>query len=112
MKQYLLGTIFSLLAFSTPALAAADNEDLGALMPAAVAAEGQIDDAGEASLTMRGNAVHIQNAQGATLEVFDITGKRVLTARIDSNEKTIPLNLGKGCYILRVGKLTRKVSLA
>ncbi|EJX02798.1 hypothetical protein EVA_09094, partial [gut metagenome] len=45
-------------------------------------------------------------------EVFDVTGKKVLSVRIDSADKTISLNLRKGCYILRVAKQTRKISIA
>ena len=45
-------------------------------------------------------------------EVFDITGKCVVSMRIDSQDKTVHLALGKGCYIVRVGKVTRKVSLS
>ena len=44
-----------------------------------------------------------------TLEVFDITGKCVCSVRIDSNDKTVALNLRKGWYILRVAKDKEKV---
>lgn len=67
---------------------------------------------GEPELEISGNAVSVKNAQGQRLEVYDVTGKRVLSVYIDSNDKTLTLNLRKGCYILRVGKLTRKVALS
>lgn len=66
----------------------------------------------EPSLTVRGNVLHIQNAQGSALEVYDVTGKRVILQSIESNDKTVTLNLNKGCYIVRIGKLTRKISLS
>lgn len=66
----------------------------------------------EPTLTVRGNVLHIQNAQGCSLEVYDVTGKRVMLQSIESNEKTVTLNLSKGCYIVRIGKLTRKISLS
>ena len=66
----------------------------------------------EVSLVVRGNSLQVQHAQGAMLEVFDITGKCVYSQRIDSQDKTVHLSLGKGCYIVRVGKVTRKISLS
>lgn len=66
----------------------------------------------EPSITVRGNVLHIQNAQGSSLEVYDVTGKRVMLQSIESNDKSVTLNLNKGCYIVRIGKLTRKISLS
>lgn len=67
---------------------------------------------GSVLISVRGDVVHIQNAQGQTLEVFDITGKDVAKIAIDSNDKTIDLNLRKGCYILRIGKFTKKIAVS
>lgn len=66
----------------------------------------------EPVLVVKGNLLHVQNAQGCTMEVYDITGKRVAAVNIDSNDKQVTLNLRKGCYIVKIGSLTRKVSLS
>ena len=63
------------------------------------------------SLLVNGAKVHIANAEGQVLEVYNLTGVKVATIRIDSNDKTFNLTLQRGCYILKVGKLVRKVSI-
>ena len=63
------------------------------------------------SLSINGGNVHIVGANGEVLEVFNLTGAKVATHRIDSNEKTFALNLPKGCYLIKVGKIVRKISL-
>ena len=41
-----------------------------------------------------------------------MTGVKVVTQRIDSSDKVIELdNLPKGCYIIKIGKVARKVYL-
>lgn len=70
------------------------------------------DEAGELAVEVNGNTVQVVGGQGLTLEVYDITGKRVTALRIDSNDKRVTLNLRKGCYIIKVGKLTRKVAVS
>jgi len=63
------------------------------------------------SLSVNGSKVHISGADGETLEVYNLTGVKVATIRIDSNDKSMTLNLQRGCYILKVGKLVRKISI-
>lgn len=66
----------------------------------------------EVNITVKGRTVQILNATGETLEVYNVLGVRVATYKIDTADKSITLTLGKGCYILRVGKATRKISLS
>ena len=57
-----------------------------------------------------GNIVHVKNAEGALIEVYSITGAQILSQRVDSNCKSYEIsNLQKGCYIVKVGKVTRKI---
>ena len=63
------------------------------------------------TLSVNGSKVHISGADGEVLEVYNLTGVKVATIRIDSNDKTLNLNLQRGCYILKVGKVVRKVSI-
>lgn len=64
------------------------------------------------SVTVTESTLHIKNAEHMVLEVFSITGNKVYTTRIDSSSKNIDLDsLAKGCYIVRIGKYTRKVYL-
>lgn len=68
--------------------------------------------AAEVQISVSRKTVHVRNAQGLTLEVYNLTGVRVATCHIDSPDKQFTLNLDKGLYILRVGNLTRKVQLS
>ncbi len=63
------------------------------------------------SIAVKGSTVCVYNANGSMLEIFSLTGTKVAAVRIDSDENTIDLTLKKGCYILRVGKVVRKVSI-
>ena len=63
------------------------------------------------TLNINGGNVHIVGANGEVMEVFNLTGTKVATIRIDSNEKTFALNLPKGCYLVKVGKIVRKISV-
>lgn len=62
-------------------------------------------------LNIDGGNVHIVGANGEVMEVFNLTGAKVATIRIDSDNKTFALNLPKGCYLVKVGKIVRKISV-
>lgn len=69
------------------------------------------NDFGEIKIMVKGSDIRVQNANGLTLEVYNITGVKVASYKIDSGDKTVALNLGKGCYIVKVGTLARKISI-
>ena len=56
------------------------------------------------SIVVKGSTLSVYNANGNILEIFSLI-------RIDSNEKTVDLSLKKGCYILKVNKVVRKISI-
>ena len=62
-------------------------------------------------LSVDGNTVSVQGASGMTLEVVSLTGRAVATYRIEGPAQRIELNLPKGCYILKVGKVVRKITV-
>lgn len=63
------------------------------------------------SMQVSNNTVHINGANGKTMEIFNLTGVKVFSVKIDSADKSYALNLPKGCYILKVGKFVRKISI-
>lgn len=63
------------------------------------------------TVTVSDTAVHVSGASGMTLSVYNVAGVRVRSIRIDSNEKSIVLDLPKGCYILKIGDKVRKISI-
>jgi hypothetical protein len=92
----------ALLALGTPALAAPMVMEMGV-------AE-QIDEPAP-QLSVDGNTVSVQGAAGMTLEAVSMTGRVVATCKIEGAAQRIELNLPKGCYILKVGKVVRKVTV-
>ena len=63
------------------------------------------------TINVDGNIVSIQGASGMTLEVVSLTGRAVAQYKIESPAQRLELNLPKGCYILKVGKVVRKITV-
>ena len=63
------------------------------------------------TINVDGNIVSIQGASGMTLEVVSLTGRAVAQYKIESPAQRLELNLPKGCYILNVGKVVRKITV-
>lgn len=99
MKKYLIILMFLILTSA----------------PTAVYAQAELDGVESGlsgiSVTASGSSVRVSGANGETLEIFNITGVKVATVRIDSDDKTFTLNLPKGCYLLKIDKVVRKISI-
>lgn len=57
------------------------------------------------------STIQVSGASGMTLQVVSLTGRPVASIKIESPSQRVELNLPKGCYILKIGKLVRKVSI-
>lgn len=62
-------------------------------------------------ISVAGNVLHVTGAAGQDLYIYNVTGVRVKSFRVDSNDKRYELNLPKGCYIVKVGRTVRKISV-
>jgi len=71
----------------------------------------QVEQERTVTLSLEGNHVLVNGANGMSLEVVSLTGRHVATIKIESPAQRVELNLPKGCYILKVGKVVRKVTL-
>ena len=80
-----------------------------AAIPVAPGIEQLVDD--DIVISVNGQTVTVTGAQGQTLEVVSLTGRRVMTVKVDSPAQKFELNIPKGCYILKIGKVVRKVSV-
>ena len=80
-----------------------------AFEPEQASVEQTIED--DITITVNGQWVVINGAQGKTLEVVSLTGRRVMTTKIESPAQRVELNVPKGCYILKIGKVVRKVTV-
>ena len=57
------------------------------------------------------SVLHITGANGQVLQIYNVAGVRVMSVKIDAQDKRIELNLPKGCYMVKVGKFVRKISI-
>ena len=110
-KNILLLALFAIVA-AMPARAEepALNAEFEADAPTGIMTEADAEFQ-DIQITMEGTQVRICGAEGLTLEVFNLAGYKVSTTKIDSDDKVVNLNLKSGCYILKVGKVVRKISI-
>lgn len=65
----------------------------------------------ETHITLNGTSLHVSGAEGQTLHIYNILGVKVMSFKVDSNDKHVELPLPTGCYIVKVGKVVRKISV-
>ncbi len=63
------------------------------------------------SISVSESVLHITGANGLVLQIFNVTGVRVMSIKVEGADKRYELNLPKGCYIVKVGKVVRKISI-
>lgn len=99
-KQKIILLLSTLLAAGIPMNISADND---IVEPSAEFTSVVVE--------QTGNKLTVSHAEGSILEIFSLTGAKLFTMEIESDVKTIDLNLKKGCYILKVGNVVRKISV-
>lgn len=69
------------------------------------------NDFAKVAITVNGSVLRVTGAEGLTLCVYNVAGGQpVMRLKIDSQDKSVDLNVPKGVYIVQVGnKATRKV---
>ena len=103
MTKYIL-SIFALVALC---VAAPTN-----VMASSMAEIELVDnDFTRVTIAINGSVLRVTGAEGLTLCVYNVAGGQpVMKQKIDSQDKSVDLNLPKGVYIVQVGnKATRKV---
>ena len=101
-KRLLIFSFIATLTLMAPQTMQANETEMPAI-------EQSIDE--DITITISGQTVTISGAQGQTLEVISLTGRRVMATKIESPAQRIDLNVPKGCYILKIGKVVRKVTV-
>ncbi len=101
-KRLLLSLITLSMMLAVPAYAGAADAQMAPV-------EQSIED--DITITVDGQWVVINGAQGQTLEVVSLTGRCVMTVKIESPAQRVELNVPKGCYILKIGKVVRKIAI-
>ena len=101
VKRLLILSLTGLLLASVPVVSQASTLEFAAVE--------QTDE--KIEISVEGQTVYVNGAQGEELIVVSLTGRQVLKAKIESSAQRIDLNLPKGCYILKVGKVVRKIQV-
>ena len=101
-KRILILSFIATLGLMAPQIVNAGEAEMPAV-------EQAIDE--DVVIKISGQSVTISGAQGQTLEVISLTGRCVMSAKIESPTQRIDLNVPKGCYILKIGKVVRKVTV-
>ncbi len=65
----------------------------------------------EITINFSDGVLSVIGAEGQTLEIVSLTGKKIMDVKVESPAQKIELNIPKGCYIVKVGKVVRKVSV-
>ena len=63
------------------------------------------------SIVMIENTLHVSGANGQTLQVYNVAGICILNFKVDGMDKRFDLPLPKGVYIVKIGKIVRKISV-
>ena len=100
-KRILILTMAGFLSASVPLTVMASEMGFAAVE--------QVDE--QVGVTVEGQTVNVTCAQGKELIVVSLTGRQVMKVTIESAAQRIELNIPKGCYILKVGKVVRKIQV-
>ncbi|MGG6544785.1 UNVERIFIED_CONTAM: T9SS type A sorting domain-containing protein [Prevotella sp. 15_C9] len=61
------------------------------------------------TISISGSVLRVEGANDEMLYIYNVTGVRVMSVKVDGQDKRYNLNLPKGCYIVKVGNVTRKI---
>ncbi len=63
------------------------------------------------TVSVSGSILRVTGGDGEVLHIYNVTGVRVMSIRVDGYDKSYSLNLPKGCYIVKIGKTVRKITI-
>ncbi len=99
-KKLLFISIISFLAFAFPIKSSA-NTSIEII-------ETELQ---EVSISVKSSTLHVTGANGQILYIYNVAGMRIKSIKIEGQDCRYDLNLPKGCYIVKVGKTVRKISI-
>lgn len=102
IKAVLRISLFALLLVSAPTLMYGGESSI-------VNNELQSIDKQNISVSISGTTLRVTGANGNVLNVYNLTGMRVLSVKVEGMDKHYELSLPAGCYIVKVGNFTRKI---
>ena len=63
------------------------------------------------TISVTESAIRVSGAAGQMLSVYNVAGIRIAFVKVESADKHFDFNLPKGCYIVKVGKIVRKIAI-
>ena len=63
------------------------------------------------SIVYTSSILRATGAEGEVMQVYNVAGVRVMSVKMEGADKSYELSLPKGCYIVKVGKYVRKISI-
>lgn len=63
------------------------------------------------SIVYSSSILRVTGAEGEVMQVYNVAGVRVMSVKVEGADKSYELSLPKGCYIVKVGKYVRKISI-
>ena len=63
------------------------------------------------TISVTESSIRVSGAAGQMLSVYNVAGIRIAFVKVESADKHFDLNLPKGCYIVKVGKVVRKIAI-
>ena len=86
---------------------------MGAAVPITAVAETSIEiidnEVQTVNVAVTESAIHVTGANGQVMHVYNVTGMKLMSVKIEGQDKKVEINLPKGCYIVKVGKVVRKI---
>lgn len=100
IKNIFIFSLASVLIFGMPGISRAES-----------AIEIIDNDYQAVTISVQESVLHVTGANGQILQIYNVAGMMIKSIKVDSNDRRYELNLNKGCYIVKVGKTVRKVSI-
>ena len=63
------------------------------------------------SIVYSSSILRVTGAESEVMQVYNVAGVRVMSVKVEGADKSYELSLPKGCYIVKVGKYVRKISI-
>ncbi len=86
---------------------------MGAAVPVTAVADTSIEiidnEVQTINVAVSESTIHVTGANGQVMHVYNVTGMKLMSVKIEGQDKKVEINLPKGCYIVKVGKVVRKI---
>ena len=86
---------------------------MGAAVPVTAVADTSIEiidnEVQTINVAVSESTIHVTGANGQLMHVYNVTGMKLMSVKIEGQDKKVEINLPKGCYIVKVGKVVRKI---